>query len=179
MLAEDTELDADSRWKEVKGRFSLDSRYRGVHHSNQREELFHQHISSLVEDDEREERKERERRERMEASMRERERQVQATRDVMARELMKERVHHYREEAVQGFAALLADLVKIPDVDWSVARSVLKKDHRWKAADMLDDEEKEKEFYKHVNELSRRKLAQFRTMLDEVPGVSGETSLRG
>lgn len=48
MLAEKSSLSAHSRWSDVKAQFASDSRYRGVHHSKQREQLFYEHTASLA-----------------------------------------------------------------------------------------------------------------------------------
>ena len=48
---------------------------------------------------------------RIQASIREREKEVQRTRDEQQRELERERGQYKKEEAIQHFKALLADLV--------------------------------------------------------------------
>ena len=49
---------------------------------------------------------------RIQASLREREKEVQRTRDEQQRELERERGQYKKEEAIQHFKALLADLVR-------------------------------------------------------------------
>ena len=65
-------------------------------------------------DDERDDdRREREKRERVEKSIREREKEVQESLSSSLRERDKEREQHKRDEAIQHFKALLADLVSL------------------------------------------------------------------
>lgn len=59
-----------------------------------------------------EERKEREKQERIEASLKKREEEVKQSLSSSLRERDKEREQHKKDEAVQHFNALLADLVK-------------------------------------------------------------------
>lgn len=56
----------------------------------------------------------------------------------------KERELHKREEAVGHFNALLADLVRNPDLTWKEVKRQLRKDHRWELVEFLDREERER-----------------------------------
>ena len=64
-----------------------------------------------LQDSEDEERKDREKQERIEASIKKREEEVQRTLSTSLRERDKEREQHKKDEAIQHFNALLADLV--------------------------------------------------------------------
>lgn len=62
-------------------------------------------------DSDEEDRKEKEKQERIEASLRERKEEVQRSLSTSLRERDKEREQHRKDEAIQHFNALLADLV--------------------------------------------------------------------
>ena len=64
-----------------------------------------------IQDSDDEERKERQKRERIEASIKKREEEVQRTLSTSLRERDKEREQHKKDESIQHFKALLADLV--------------------------------------------------------------------
>ncbi|CAH2228411.1 jg25944 [Pararge aegeria aegeria] len=84
----------------------------------------------------------KEREARAQASIKERERQVQRALATSLRDRDKEREYHKRDEAVQHFNALLADLVRNPDLTWREAKKQLKKDHRYSLADELNKDDK-------------------------------------
>lgn len=116
--------------------------------------------------------KEKEKQARTEASLREREKEVQRTLATHLRDRDKEREQHKRDEAVQHFSALLADLVRNAELTWKEAKRQLRKDHRWDLADLLSRDEKEKLFNEHTDQLSKKKRDKFREMLDEVADLS-------
>nr|XP_022904284.1 transcription elongation regulator 1 [Onthophagus taurus] len=124
-------------------------------------------------DDERaQEQKEKDRQARAEASLREREKEVQRTLATHMRDRDKEREQHKRDEAIQHFNALLADLVRNADLGWREVKRILRKDHRWDLAESLQRDEKEKLFNDHIESLLRKKREKFRELLDETPSVS-------
>uniref|UniRef100_A0A069DXB0 Putative transcription factor n=1 Tax=Panstrongylus megistus TaxID=65343 RepID=A0A069DXB0_9HEMI len=104
---------------------------------------------------------------RVEASLREREREVQKALAVHLRDRDTEREHHKHDEAVQHFNALLADLVRNCELGWREAKRQLRKDHRWELASLLDREEKEKLFNSHIEQLTLKKKEKFRELLNE------------
>ena len=57
-----------------------------------------------------------ERQARVEASLREREREVQKARSEQTKEIDREREQHKREEAIQHFRALMSDMVRCQSV---------------------------------------------------------------
>lgn len=83
------------------------------------------------------------------------------------RERDKEREQHKKDEAIQTFNALLADLVRNSEVAWRDTRKQLRKDHRWELTDTLDREEKEKLFESHIDGLFKRNRSMFHSLLDE------------
>ncbi|XP_056630036.1 transcription elongation regulator 1 [Diorhabda sublineata] len=109
---------------------------------------------------------------RAEASLREREKEVQRTLATHMRDRDKEREQHKRDEAIQHFNALLADLVRNSDLSWREVKRILRKDHRWDLADTLSREDKEKLFNDHVEQLVKRKRQNFRELLDETTEVT-------
>lgn len=62
--------------------------------------------------------------------------------------------------------------MKSTDVSWSDTRRILRKDHRWESAALLERHEKEKLFEEHVEVLTKRKKEHFRQLLDETTMVS-------
>lgn len=63
--------------------------------------------------------------------------------------------------------------MKSTDVSWSDTRRILRKDHRWESAALLERHEKEKLFEEHVEVLTKRKKEHFRQLLDETTMVRG------
>ncbi|XP_045505950.1 transcription elongation regulator 1-like isoform X2 [Colias croceus] len=119
------------------------------------------------EDDEEKER-EKERELRAQASIKEREKQVQKALATSLRDRDKEREFHKRDEAMQHFNALQADLVRNPDLTWREAKKQLKKDHRYSLADDLSKEDKERLFNQHISALSHKRRDKLRALLDEL-----------
>lgn len=111
-------------------------------------------------------RKDKERQQRAEASIKEREKQVQIKLAEHLRDRDKERQHHKHDEAIRNFGALLADLVRNPDLTWKEAKKLLKKDHRYDSD--LDREERERLFNDHINLLTKKKRDKFRELLEEI-----------
>lgn len=68
-------------------------------------------VESEEDDDKRDEKREKEKQERIEASIRKREEEVQKSLSSSLRERDKEREQHKKDEAIEVFKALLADLV--------------------------------------------------------------------
>ncbi|XP_014259176.1 transcription elongation regulator 1-like isoform X1 [Cimex lectularius] len=109
---------------------------------------------------------------RVEASLREREKEVQRTLAVHLRDRDTEREHHKHDEAVQHFNALLADLVRNCELGWREAKRQLRKDHRWELASLVGREEKESYFNLHIEQLTMKKKEKFRELLNETPECS-------
>lgn len=156
----------------MKKKLDSDVRYKAVDSSSQREDWFRDYVSKLQNESDEEAAKEREKQERIETSLREREKEVQRTLSTHLRERDKEREQHKRDEAMQHFSALLADLVRQSDLTWREAKRILRKDHRWELAELLDRDEKEKLFNEHIEQLSKRKKEKFRELLDEMQDVT-------
>ncbi|KAJ8971738.1 hypothetical protein NQ314_000551 [Rhamnusium bicolor] len=125
-----------------------------------------------TDDEKAQDQKDKDRQARAEASLREREKEVQRTLATHMRDRDKEREQHKRDEAIQHFNALLADLVRNSDLSWREVKRILRKDHRWDLADSLTREDKEKLFNEHIEQLIKRKRQNFRELLDETSEVS-------
>ncbi|KYB29457.1 transcription elongation regulator 1 isoform X1 [Tribolium castaneum] len=125
-----------------------------------------------TDDEKAQEQRDKDRQARAEASLREREKEVQRTLATHMRDRDKEREQHKRDEAIQHFNALLADLVRNPELSWREVKRILRKDHRWDLADSLSREDKEKLFNEHIEHLLRKKREKFRELLDETPDVT-------
>lgn len=156
----------------MKKKIDSDPRYKAVDSSSQREDWFRDYIARIIDPSEQEALKEKEKQDRIDASIREREREVQRTLSTHLRERNKEREQHKHDEAMQHFSALLADLVRQTDLTWREAKRILRKDHRWELAELLDRDEKEKLFNEHTDQLSKKKKEKFRELLDETEEVS-------
>uniref|UniRef100_A0A8C1IV10 Transcription elongation regulator 1a (CA150) n=1 Tax=Cyprinus carpio TaxID=7962 RepID=A0A8C1IV10_CYPCA len=188
------------RWSKVKEKMETDPRYKAVETSAAREELFKNYVERLAKVSEAaslytlhgadptnekyhfkynpnsEKEKELEKQARIEASLRERERMVQRFRSEQSKEIDREREQHKREEAVQNFKALMSDMVKSSDANWSETRRTLRKDHRWESSSLLERDEKERLFNEHIEALAKKKKEQFRQLLDETTSINLMTS---
>jgi len=111
----------------------------------------------------------KEREERVAASLRKREEEVKADLAGHLRERDKEREQHQHNEAVNGFSALLTDLIRAPDYSWKEAKKILKKDSRWEAVTggNLDKSERERLFDEHIDHLIAKKKEAYRSLLEE------------
>ncbi|XP_062867292.1 transcription elongation regulator 1 isoform X2 [Trichomycterus rosablanca] len=175
-LLSDHHVDIQQRWSKVKDKLETDQRYKAVESSAAREELYKQYVEKQAKSMDAEKERELERQARIEASLREREREVQKARSEQTKEIDREREQHKREEAIQHFKALMSDMVKSTDVSWSDTKRILRKDHRWESAALLERHEKEKLFDEHVEALSKRKKEQFRQLLDETTMITLTTT---
>jgi transcription elongation regulator 1 len=101
---------------------------------------------------------------------------VQKTLAEHLRDRDKERQHHKRDEAIRNFSALLADLVRNPELTWKEVKKLLKKDYRYEIAEDLDREERERIFNEHISLLTKKKRDKFREMLDEISTLELTTS---
>merc|ERR1712142_247682 len=111
----------------------------------------------------------KEREERVAASLRKREEEVKADLAGHLRERDKEREQHQHNEAVNGFSALLTDLIRAPDYSWKEAKKILKKDSRWEAVTggNLGKSERERLFDEHIDHLIAKKKEAYRSLLEE------------
>ncbi|XP_067313225.1 transcription elongation regulator 1a isoform X2 [Pseudorasbora parva] len=175
-LLSDYHVDGQLRWSKVKEKMETDPRYKAVETSAAREELFKNYVERLAKNPNSEKEKELEKQARIEASLRERERMVQRFRSEQTKEIDREREQHKREEAVQHFKALLSDMVKTPDANWSETRRTLRKDHRWESSSLLERDEKERLFNEHIEALAKKKKEHFRQLLDETTSITLMTS---
>merc|ERR1719354_239302 len=107
------------------------------------------------------------RNERINASIRKREEEVRAQKEVYEKDRQKEQEHHQYEKAVQHFRALLADMVKDTQYSWKETRRSLRKDPRWAAVESLDKNEKEDLFEEHIKEIREKRKKSFRRLLDD------------
>lgn len=119
-------------------------------------------------DDETSERQQQDRDRQMRAIV-EREREVHQQLAGHLRNLHKEREHHKRDEAMRAFNALLADLVRNPDLTWKEVKKQLRKDSRWESVEQLDRDDRERIFNDHIIQLGKKKRDKFREMLNELP----------
>ena len=123
--------------------------------------------------------KELERQLRAEASLREREKEVQRTLAGHLRERDSKREHHKKGEAIGQFNALLTDLVRNSDLTWKDVKRLLRKDHRYPMIESaLEREERERLFNEHIHTLEKKKRDKFREMLDELPNLDFSSSWR-
>merc|ERR1712176_1279565 len=97
--------------------------------------------------------------ERIAASLRKREEEVKANLAGSLRERDKEREQHLHQEAINGFNALLTDLIRTPDHSWKEAKKLLKKDSRWDMIEgNLEKSERERLFDDHIDLLIAKKM---------------------
>merc|ERR1719490_74314 len=106
--------------------------------------------------------------ERIAASLRKREEEVKANLAGSLRERDKEREQHLHLEAINGFNALLTDLIRTPDYSWKEAKKLLKKDGRWDMIEgNLEKSERERLFDDHIDHLIAKKKESYRSLLEE------------
>lgn len=162
----------------MKANISEDSRYKAIERSHRRKELFKEYIQQFQQPDAVEQDEDKEKLDRVEASLREREREVYAQQAEFRNEREKEKEKHVKEKATQHFMALMSDMVRNPDANWKETKRMLRKDHRWQMLESLSKEEKESLFTSHINQLNQRKREQFRKLLDEQTEIGLNTSWR-
>lgn len=61
--------------------------------------------------------------------------------------------------------------VKTADASWRETRKMLRKDHRWDMAELLERDEKEKIFEEHIENLYKKNKEMFHKLLDETTEV--------
>ena len=175
LLREQKSLSVRSHWKKVKAAIADDSRYKAVESSSLREDYFKEYIKTLT-DTSNEPGvaavEERDRQERIQASLREREREVMMSRTAQEKEWDREKEELRKSEAAQHFKALLVDMVRNADATWHDTKKNLRKDHRWELTELIDDHEREKLFRSHVNNLLERKRLQFRRLMEETSQIT-------
>lgn len=107
MLGESEAITERSQWKKIKALFECDPRYKAVETSTQREDLFMEHVRSMFNRTD----PDHDRQERIQASLKEREREVNLSRTAHEKEWSRERDQLRKSEALQHFKALLVDMV--------------------------------------------------------------------
>ncbi|KAL5022911.1 hypothetical protein ScPMuIL_002066 [Solemya velum] len=162
-------IEKNSRWSDIKRKIDSDPRYKAVDSSSRREDWFRDYLKNVEDesDHDDDDRKDREKQERIEASLRKRQEEVHRSLSTSLRERDKEQQQHKKDEAIQVFNALLADLVRNAEASWRDTRKQLRKEHRWDMADLLDRDEKEKLFEAHVDNLAKKNREMFHKLLTE------------
>ena len=107
----------------------------------------------------------------IQASLREREREVELSRTAQREQWGKERDILKRTEAETSFSSMLVDLVKDPNNTWGSMKKTLRRDHRWEMCEVIETEEKETMFREHINKLEEKRRIQFRNLLEETSKV--------
>ncbi|KTF90082.1 hypothetical protein cypCar_00024546 [Cyprinus carpio] len=187
-MMEEAKLGVRTTFSEFAAKHAKDSRFKAVEKMKDREAIFNEYMTAFKKKEKEnsknrgeknpnsEKEKELEKQARIEASLRERERMVQRFRSEQSKEIDREREQHKREEAVQNFKALMSDMVKSSDANWSETRRTLRKDHRWESSSLLERDEKERLFNEHIEALAKKKKEQFRQLLDETTSINLMTS---
>ncbi|XP_064382447.1 transcription elongation regulator 1-like isoform X2 [Halichondria panicea] len=168
MLGESEAITERSQWKKIKVLFEKDTRYRAVESSAQKEEWFNEFVGGLSSQSN----VDQKRRERMQASLKEREREVQMSRSAQEKEWGRERDHLRKSEAIDDYKSFLVDMVRSANATWYDTKRLLRNDSRWRMFETLDIDEKEGLFREHVSNLSEKKRLWFRKLLEETPQIS-------
>lgn len=163
LLKEQKFLNADSSWSECKKKIADDDRYSAVSSEAQREDLFREFIRNAFP---RPVSKGRE--ERIFDSIQTRRKEVEESLSVCMKELDEERLLYKRDSLTNGFNALLADLIKNPDLKYRNAIRCLQDDHRWETVSDLSTFDRERLFDDHILQLKARKRKNFYKLLDEL-----------
>jgi len=117
------------------------------------------------------------REERMIASLKKREEEVKEQMAGHLKDRDKERKEHMHSAEVNGFAALLTDLIRTPDYSWKEAKKILKKDSRWESLS-LEKPEKERLFDEHMDKLVQKKKDSYHSLIDEIKDVALDASFK-
>lgn len=142
-------------------------------------------------------RKEKDKQDRIEASIRERNKEVKRIKDEYNNEREKERELLRHDEAIESFKALLIDIIKSNlinseksekeitkdkvdkdketsskkekngELSWKEAKKILKRDTRWSYSKVLEKDEREKLFDEHMNKFRAKKRDLFYQLLDD------------
>merc|ERR1712176_72766 len=170
----DSELDASKGEKEKDYSEEKDKVENGIEKNENEDDVD-------LNDEEKKARDEaKEKEERIAASLRKREEEVKASMAGHLRERDKEREQHDHTAAVNGFSALLQDLIRTPDYSWKEAKKILKKDSRWEivTGGNLEKSERERLFDDHIDHLIAKKKDAFRSLLDELKDVPLDASFK-
>ena len=175
-LLKEQKLNRNSSWTETKKIINQDARYKAIESSSKREDLFRDYCRHLDSDNESddEKRREKEKKERVEASLRERNKEVMEQLSKYETERDKERESLKKDEAVDNFRALLIDLIRPvvgADLSWKEAKKILKKDPRWSHCKILDKKAKEELFEEHMSKFRAKQRELFFNILDDTPGI--------
>lgn len=152
------------------------------HHNNDDNDDDHDNTHNGLSDEEK--RKEREKQERIEASLRERNKEVKEQLSKYQDERDKGREKLKKDEIVECFRALLIDLIKTnvstgggdssssssskpSELSWKEAKKILKRDSRWSYCKPLEKDEKESLFDEHIKKFRAKKRDIFYQLLDE------------
>ncbi|KAL1921158.1 uncharacterized protein VTP21DRAFT_10874 [Calcarisporiella thermophila] len=168
LLKETSEIGPNSSWRKIKQIICDDPRYEAVGSSTEREDIFYDYCRQLEDEEREERRRERERRAKEEASLRERERVVRAQKHRQLREMDNQKSAAIREEAVGQFRSLLVDFVRSHQLTWSEKRADLERDPRFHPSTLTEDERK-RLFAEHTDEIYRKRVKQYQTLLDAYP----------
>ncbi|GBM13406.1 Transcription elongation regulator 1 [Araneus ventricosus] len=169
LLKEQHYIDASINWLDVKDLLCLDHRYCSISSDYEREKLFNEYIKKNLSY---ELHSAKEKEDRINASIKTRKQEVQRELSYHLKELNKERENHKYDAIVNSFKALLADLVKKPDISWRGAKKILKADRRWADVCDLRDERRVQYFDEHINYLIKKKREQFRQILTEIQEIT-------
>ncbi|KAF8764236.1 Transcription elongation regulator 1 like protein [Argiope bruennichi] len=169
LLKEQNYINANSNWSDVKKRLCFDNRYSSLSSKYEKEKLFNEYIKKNYLP---ELHLENEKEDKITASIKTREQEVERELSFHLKELNKERENHKYDAIVSSFKALLADLVKKPEISWREAKKILRADHRWADVRDLRDERRMHYFDEHINYLTKKKREQFRQILTEMPEIT-------
>lgn len=178
LLSEHTEIliKVNSTWNDFKETIRNDPRYRALDSSSTREELFRKFIRSLPfdnHDDKRSDARliERAKKEKVEASLREREREV--ARDLATHMIEREKGRDQlkKTEVLDVFQAMLIDLVRNPDYSWHDAKKIMKKDSRWDLIEDLPRDIRQELFTDYRNKLHTKRKDKFHELLHETKEI--------
>ncbi|CAF0903174.1 unnamed protein product [Brachionus calyciflorus] len=174
-LLKELKLNRHSKWSETKKLINHDERYKALESSSKKEHYFKDYVKNLSDDvDDDEKRKEEEKKERIEASLRERNKEVKEQLSKYETERDKEREQLKRDETIENFRALLIDLIRPvtgADLTWKEAKKILKKDPRWSYCKILEREDKEKLFDEHMSKFRAKLRDVFYKILDDTSGI--------
>ncbi|KAI5475112.1 transcription elongation regulator 1 [Pseudohyphozyma bogoriensis] len=158
MLRGDEKIRSGDKWADVKGRHVEDPRYAGVNSSSLRESLFNAFVKSLGSSSGGDSAAAPlSRAEKAAKAVREREEQVRAEKEKVARSANAARGALGREEGEREWRTLLIDVVRDHEARWDATIPLLEKDPRF-INSPLNPHEQRRLFDSHLNDLYTKRI---------------------
>lgn len=178
-MLKEKDIPDETKWSEIKSKFSADPRYNAVASSSQREEIFKKYMStrpkpateaqirdSKAEEEDLKKAAAEERKAKQQASLREREEKVRKEKAALDRTAGRVRAEVGREESTREFKNLLIDAVRDHEARWNDVLPSLEKDPRF-SSNNLSFPDKRRLFDHHLDEIYNKRIAALEGLFSE------------